>query len=402
MRIAASPSFGSLPLNRSLNQKPDSPSPGSSPAPEAPTGETRPKRGLVSRATDFGAERLLDLSYATSAVPKFIYPTVTGTPQQQAMIWEVLDSLPMHHAVRPVSIEAQASFSQGPNYLGLNRVAIGRITLNSSGYDMELPSQFKDTVTHEVGHSVDYKSGMFSMLSRQNESANSAFGKPGFVSDYAQTNASEDFAESYAVHHGREGHNHLEAVNSAKSQRVSRLDQPHLLEKLVDQEAYRETGKFIGQQFRSIPLLRSGLELARQVTIANLALMGGMESIQGVVSGNWDKAANGLLSAGAGAGLAMAPHNPWLGVAATAALGGKRGLNLAQDQETSAAQKTAATLAGAVGGTVGGFVAPLALVQAGYSVAGPIGGTVGMVVGGLLGSYAGSTLAAKAALAITQ
>jgi len=51
---------------------------------------------------------------------------------------------------------------------------------------------------------------------------------------------------------------------------------------------------------------------------------------------------------------------------------------------------------------VGGFVAPLALVQAGYSVAGPIGGTVGMVVGGLLGRYAGSTLAAKAALAITQ
>lgn len=392
MRVAVSP-------NPTPNRLPNSRLTSKSPSPEQPQ-QPQQGPGLLSLAAGFSAERLLDLSYATSAVPKFIYPTVTGTPEQQAMTWEVLNSLPMHHAVRPVSIEAQPSFSQGPNYLGLNRVAIGRITVNSSGYDMELPSQFKETVTHEVGHSVDYKAGMFSLVSRQNESTHGSFGKPGYVSDYAETNPSEDFAESYKVHHTHRGV--LEAVNEDKAAVVHKTDQASWLERFVDKPAYRETGKFIGRQFQSLPILRSGLELARQVTVANLAIVGGTEVIQGVVKGDWDRAASGLLSAGAGAGLAMAPHAPWLGVAATAALGGNRGLKMAQDQGASAAQKTAATLAGAVGGTVGGFVAPLALVQAGYSVAGPIGGTVGMVVGGLLGSYAGSTLAAKAALAITQ
>lgn len=402
MRVTASPNF--LPPNRVLNQpnasrpKGDKPAPDNQP-PQPP--EPNKTRGLLSTLGGFAGDRLLDISYATSAVPKFIYPTVTGTAEQQAMTWEVLNNLPMHHAVRPCSIESLDSFSQGPNYLGLNRMTIGRITINSSGYDMSNPVQFKETVTHEVGHSVDYKGGMFSLITRSNGSANrEVFGKPGFVSDYAETQPAEDFAESYKVHHTNRGE--LAAVSSDKAQVMRNADKAHWLERYVDKPAYRETGKFIGQQFQSIPLLRSGLELARQVTVANLAVNGGAELIQGVVKGEWDKAASGFLSAGAGASLAMAPQAPWLGVAASAALGGKRGLAIAQEAQAGAGAKAAATLAGAVGGTVGGFVAPLALVQAGYAAAGPIGGTVGMLVGGLLGSYAGSTLAAKAALAITN
>jgi hypothetical protein len=387
MRVAVSPNITPNKL------------PGSRPLAKSPSPSPQPDSGLLAPAASAAGDRLLDLSYATSALPKFIYPTVVGTPAQEAMTWEVLNSLPMHHAVRPVSIEAQASFSQGPNYLGLNRVAIGRITVNSSGYDMELPSQFKETVTHEVGHSVDYKGGIFSMVTRQNGSAHDAFGKPGFVSDYAETNPAEDFAESYKVHHTQRGL--LDAVNQDKAEVLHEADRASWLERYVDKPAFRETGKFIGRQFRSVPILRSGLELVRQVTVANLAIVGGTETIQGVVQGDWGRAANGLLSAGAGAGLAMAPHTPWLGVAATAALGGKRGLDMAQKEGVGPAQQTAAALAGAVGGTVGGFVGPLALVQAGYVVAGGLGGTIGMVVGGLMGGFVGSTLAAKASLALT-
>ena len=402
MRLAASPtprpigSFHRLPQAGLKANLPD-------PQPQQPHDSPKPqvrRPGGLATAADFAGERLLDFGYATSALPKFIYPTVTGSPEQQAMTWDVLNHLPMHEAVRPISIQPMPSFSEGPNLLGVNRIAIGRITLNSTGYDMEYPSQFKATVTHEIGHSSDYKAGMFSMLTRQNGSHNATFGHGGFVSEYAKTQPAEDFAETFEVHH--DNPNRLERINPQKAEIMRKLDQPSWLQSYVDKPAFRETGKFVGQQFQSLPILRSGLELARQMTVATLAINGGTEMIQGVVKGDWDRAASGLLSAGAGAGLAMTPHAPWLGVAATAALGGKRGLQLAQKQGATAAQKSAATLAGAVGGTVGGFVAPLALVQSGYAVAGPIGGTVGLVVGGLLGSYAGSTLAAKAALAVTK
>ena len=371
--------------------------------PEQPKSE-QPQQsegpGIFSKTLSYAGDRALDLGYAASALPKFIYPTVVGTPAQEAMTWAALDKLPMHQAVRPISIETMPSFSQGPNLLGVNRVAIGHIRINAGGYDMEFADQFNETVIHEVGHSNDYKSGMFSMLTRQNGSANPVFGKPGFVSEYAETQPAEDFAETYKVHHTRP--QELQAVNPAKAEAMRKLDQPHFLEKLVDRPAYRETGKYIAQAFHSVPIARAGIELARQVTVANLAIMGGSEAIQGVVKGDWERAAGGTLLAGAGAGMAMAPTLPWLGVAATAALGANRGLKLAQDQGATGAQKVLASTAGAIGGTVGGFVAPLALVQAGYSLAGPIGGTVGMVVGGLFGGYYGGKLAAQAALSLSK
>lgn len=363
--------------------------------PQQPQGGDGFKRSL-----EYAGERALDFGYTLSSLPKFIYPTVVGTPQQEAMTWEALNNMPMHEAVRPVSIQTLPSFKEGPNLLGVNRVAIGNIRINAGGYTMENPADFKYTVTHEVGHSNDYKSGLFSLVTRQHGSAHAPFGQPGYVSEYAQTQAPEDFAESFAEHHTNP--QRLEAISPAKAEVFKKLDQPSFLEKLVDRPAYRETGKYIAQGFHSVPLARAGLEFARQITVANLAILGGSETIQGVVSNDWERAAGGLLTSAAGASMAMAPTVPWLGVAATASLGAARGLRLAQAQGASAAQKTVASAAGAVGGTVGGFVAPLALVQAGYSLAGPIGGTVGLVVGGLFGSYYGGKLAAQAALSLTK
>ena len=374
-----------------------SPSPQGPEAPETPPPPQPPKR---ASAGEGALSRLADLGYATSAVPKFIYPTVTGTTEQQAAVWKALDSLPMQDAVRPVSIGVVPSFSQGPNYLGVNRVAVGAIRINAGGYDMTNPVQFNETVVHEVGHSADYKAGMFSMISRQNGSSNGIYGKAPHVSDYAETNPSEDFAESYKVYHTEP--RGLERVNSDKFRDMQAREQPHLLEKLVDQDSFRETGKFIGRQFQQAPILRFGLEMARQMAVANLAIGGGSEAISGITRGDGSAIASGLLNAGAGVGMALAPHHPWLGVASAAALGGQRGLQLARQQEAGAARQTLATVAGAVGGTVGGFAAPLALTHAGYSLAGPIGGTVGLLVGGLAGSHLGSKWAAQAALAVTK
>lgn len=106
MRVAVSP-------NPTPNRLPNSRLTSKSPSPEQPQ-QPQQGPGLLSLAAGFSAERLLDLSYATSAVPKFIYPTVTGTPEQQAMTWEVLNSLPMHHAVRPVLSKLSLLFPKGP------------------------------------------------------------------------------------------------------------------------------------------------------------------------------------------------------------------------------------------------------------------------------------------------
>lgn len=362
-----------------------------------PPQNTPPEPGILSLA----GERLIDLSYTAGALPKFIYPTVTGTPEQQALVWQALDNLPMHHAVRPVSIEVLPSLPKGPNLLGVNRTGVGAIQINAGGYGMTNPSEFRYTVTHEVGHSVDYRSGMFSAFSRQHPSANNPiYGKGPFVSDYAATQPPEDFAETYGEHHTRP--HALRYINSAKADHQTQLDQPTYLEKLVDRPAFRETGKFVAAQFQAAPIARMGLEIARQAMVMNLAIHGTGEFVEGVSKGNGSRAVAGLLAAGAGVGLAMAPSVPMAGLYASAALGANRGLNEARMAGASPERKALATVAGAIGGTVGGFVAPLALVQAGYSLAGPIGGTVGLVVGGTMGSWLGSKWAAQAALGATS
>lgn len=363
------------------------------------TRDPKPQSALM-HGLGVVTEKLSDFGHTVSALPKFIYPTVTGTPAQQALVWEALDSLPMHQAVLPASIEVLPSLPQGPNLLGVNRFTIGQIKINQGGWDMDQPWQFKETVIHEVGHSVDYPAGSFSLATRQNGNMERhIYGHGPYVSDYAETQPAEDFAETYKVHHTDP--DQLQRVNPTKAESMRKHDQPHFLQRLVDNEAYRETGKFIGQQFQSAPILRSGLELARQVTVINLAVTGATQTVSAIVKGQGDQAVSGLLDLGAGVTLAAAPHQPWLGVAATAALGAKRGLEMAREQGASPSRQALASGAGAVGGTLGGFVAPLALVQGGYALAGPIGGTVGLVVGGILGTQLGSNLAASAALALT-
>jgi hypothetical protein len=368
--------------------------------PKAPPSEgppRQPKRSLLAAA----GERVLDLGYTLSALPKFISPTIAGaTAEQQAWIAQSLDKLPFHHQVLPVSIEVLPSFSQGPNYLGLNRSVVGAITLNASGYDMDWKPQFQHTVVHEVGHSVDYSAGQFSWLSRTNPSARAPYGQPAFTSEYGSTQPVEDFAESYAEH--VLDPERLRRLNAQKANHQEQLSQPSLLQKWVDQPAYRETGKFIAQQFQSAPWMRMGLELTRQASVMMLATSGATQIYEGVKAKDASKISSGALQTAAGLTMGFTPALPWLGVAATGLLGAQRGLDLARAEGVSASRQVAASTAGAVGGTVGGFLAPLAAVPLGYALAGPIGGTVGLVVSGMLGGHFGATLSAKAALALTE
>ena len=358
-----------------------------------------PLKNSILQGVGRTLEGSLDLSNTLSALPKFIYPTVTGSAEQKALVFGVLDRLPMHHAVQPTSIQVVPEFAQRST-LGTNKSPFGAIKINQDGYGMTNPDDFQGTVSHEVGHSVDHRGGMFSVLTQTRPSDSAPFGSGPRVSEYAGTNPKEDFAESYQAHFQNPGQ--LQDVAPEKEAILQKLDKPGLLDQLVDRPAYRETGKWIAQQFESCPDVRTYMEVARQGSIAFLGLHGVGMVAQGLVDKSNSKVAQGILQSGASACLAATMQHPWLGLAAAASLGASRGLQVGEKAGADGARQTCAAVGGAVGGVLGGFAAPLALTQAGYSLAGPIGGAVGLVVGGVLGSQLGSRLGAKAALALTQ
>lgn len=366
--------------------------------PDAPRKGNRLEQ--VVKVLDTVTNPIFDFNHTISALPKFIYPTVSGSPEQKALIWEVLDQMPMHHAVRPTSITVVPTLPKGPNLLGQNQSVVGRIFLNESGNGMDQPLVFQSTTAHEVGHSVDHSTGIFGVLSKTRPSDAAPFGMGANVSDYAGTNPREDFAESYELH--RNNADMLRGINSDKAAALEKVDKAHFLEQLVDRPAFRETGKWIGERFESCPQARTGLEYLRQMSIVMLGASAASFVGTGAATKNGSQVAMGMLQAGAAVGLAMAPQQPWLGLAATAALGANRGIQVAQELKADGARTTAASLGGALGGMVGGFAAPLGLTQLGYSVAGPVGGTVGLVVGGVLGSQLGAKWGARAALALTS
>lgn len=344
-------------------------------------------------------EAVFDLNHTLSALPKFVYPTVTGTPEQQALVWQALDRMPMHHAVRPVSIEVVPEFPGSPGTLGNNKSPIGSIRINQAGYGMDDPANFQNTVNHEVGHSVDHSGGIFSTAAGTRPSDSAPFGSGPNVSDYAATNPKEDFAESYELH--RSDPDRLRAIHPGKAEAMEKLDQATWLERLVDRPAYRETGKWIGRQFQAFPKLRTGLELLRQGSIAALGLTGAATVGQGLLAERGSQVASGLLQAGACGALIMTPQHPWMGLVAAATLGATRGIQVAERAGADGARTVTSAMGAAAGGLIGGFVAPLALTQAGYGLAGPVGGAVGMVLGGLLGGQLGAKLGARAALKAT-
>lgn len=365
-----------------------------------PTPPQPPKKPSVGQKIfDEVALGAKNLAYAQSAVPRFVYPSVFGTAAERNLIWETLDALPMRDAVRASSITVKETLGS-ENLLGVTRPATGSIALNRTGWGMHDPTDFKYTLVHEVGHTVDFKGHTLSVISRTNESARAPWGTPPNVSEYAGTAPPEDFAESYAEH--RLDPERLQRINPDKAEALRRMDRPNFLERLVDRPAFKETGKFVGRALSIHPFVRSGLELGRQVAVLTLASEGIVGSFQGMFKGDAVATADGLLAGAAGAGLAFAHLNPMYGAGAMAALGGREGLHLALEKKASKAGTAAATFGGAVGGAIGGVAGPLGLTYAGYSVAGPIGGTVGLVVGGVLGNRLGSKLGAKAALALVD
>lgn len=326
--------------------------------------------------------------YTYKALPGFLYPSVFGTAAERDLILQTLDSLPLKDVSKVATVTMKDTLGSA-NLLGVNRPAIGSIAINRTGIGMGNPSNVVDTLTHEVGHSVDYPNKLTSLIFG-GHSSSEPFGEAPYISRYAGTQAPEDFAESYA--HYKLEPQRLESVAPEKYRALEEIDKNNFMQNLVDRPAFRETGQFIGRVLEVSPFLRWGLEFGAQISTMNLLAGGVGEISQGNVL-------RGALSAGAGASLAFSQSHPALGPAALGLLGARSGLDLANADNAGTAGKAAAMIGGGVGGAVGGVAGPLGLTYAGHALAGPVGGAIGLLVGAVAGQQLGARVGGEIGLA---
>jgi len=375
--------------------------------------------------------------YVHRALPSFLYPAVTGTAAEKALILQTLDALPLQDVSSASTIRMVPEISY-PGIRGLILGATQPATMDVQisrfgtslrqieGYAGPVPkwepsgsmnpNMVRGTLVHELGHARDMRGGFPRVIIGGASSDNGPWGSPPHVTDYATTSSKEDFAESHALYHlGKEGlkdtpkGDQIQSLSDAKREAMERLEQESFMERLVDSRPFRETGRKFGELTSAAPVLRTGLTVVASLATFSMLLNGASKVINGVSESQGHQTVEGLLCVGAGLGLALAGAHPLLGPAALALIGAERGMERAdRDAPTPGKNRAthgvaaAAAVGGAIGGVVGGTVGPLGGTLAGYAVGGPIGGVVGLLAGSILGFQLGSALGARAGIAVAR
>jgi hypothetical protein len=359
------------------------------------------------------------------ALPEIAYPTVYGaTSIEKAQIMATLDSLPLHHVsgVRSIRMVPEI-YTEKPNWVihgrasdldVTNRIQLSRKTLIT-------PDKMARTLTHEVGHTVDYESQTFGLFGER--STEEPFGRSPYVTEYAKTNHREDFAESFEEYFSDP--ENLKDKAPEKHQAVKDMSDPGFIERLVDRKEFRETGKYVAETFGGSEISRHAAQGAYVASAALQGIHGLSQWIRSSESGDSMGHASGVLNAATGLSF-MAGVNPLLGM-------GLQGANHALQGAVSKGQLSAAEVesavtfpvrplevlfgrklakiedghrpgkvlavatGGALGGATGSFIGPYLGVLGGYHVAGGLGGAVGMVAGGMLGFLAGAEVGGRIA-----
>ncbi|MDQ7824311.1 MAG: hypothetical protein RDV48_16030 [Candidatus Eremiobacteraeota bacterium] len=373
------------------------------------------------------------------AFPKFIYPSFYKmTSQEAGFVMNTLDKLPLKDVNSVTRMEILPDLQDAAG-LAYRSPADPLIQLSRS--QMDLSPHWAETVTiHETGHTKDYGTALFGLFGHES-SKSPLWGKPPYISDYAKTNHWEDFAETYANYHL-----HPETLKEQCPEKYARMEELEKLgtfDKLIDQKAFRETGKYIGQKLGGIPYLRTGVSLLSYMIGFMQIIKGVGELEQAHKSGDVQKKMDGTLNIAAGAcfasklfcvaGLAVDGAKQALDRAITkgeitaeqgnavvqstvGAIGGplaaignwirEKIFHHAPHQGEAPQQKppqegkdiTIGTLAkaasigigGAAGSLAGGIVGPYLGVMAGFSVGGPLGGVIGLLAGTMVGVYTGN------------
>lgn len=380
----------------------------------APPAEPRPGASAAPSAAVSGTDALLAAGAALRAMPRFVYPTITGaTATEKQVISEALDALPLKDATAVSTIGVvEGMGAQGIAGVAHSVLTHSRILLERS--ELAIPGWNKEVTTHEVGHTVDMREGIGPLLSA---SSRGGFGRPPFVSDYASTNRMEDFAESYVRY--RTDPTGLKDFSAGKHEVIDRISQPGLGERLVDRPAVREAGRRIGDALGKVPHLRTALELAGGL-LAPLQVHRGAEQLeQGYAENDATRKFQGKLTLAQGA-LLLVPGGAPLAVGAAAAhlvLASQvqAGMDPARANEVS--NKVLAVALGPVGmigsalagelgkagvdldggtaevqaaGTQGSFLRGLLWTVGGMGVGSVAGAAVGTALGGVPGAILGS------------
>jgi hypothetical protein len=408
-------------------------------APQSTPGEandpapTTPRDGVGARigaALGKGLEAVTTGAAVLEAFPKFIYPSVLdATAAERAVITSTLDQLPLHHVGEVSTISMVPNIPSGkPGWVTFGTAKDYGLTsrINLSRKTLTTPEAMVDTLIHEVGHTTDFAQKPFRVGPYPSD--NGPYGKGPHVTDYAETNHFEDYAETYQEYHQRP--ENLEKVNPEKYADQVENNQPNLLEKLVDRKEFRETGKFLGD-------LMGPNKPTRHLVDSAIKLSGGVHALHGIEqwvasgsNGNGLQHAQGILSTASGL-VMLSGVAPLAGVglqAASVALGQsvKRGELSPQEVESTIAlpvrplemmlgrkpqrigedhrpgKVLAVATGGAIGGTVGALAGPYLGVLGGYHLAGAVGGAVGLVAGGTLGFLGGTALGGRAGAKLAE
>ncbi len=357
------------------------------------------------------------------AFPGFISPSIHGaTPLEQQQVTKILDGLPLHHVSQIDTVSMVPEIPSGkPGWVTFGTAwdypASSEIRLSQK--ELTTYDKMADTLIHEVGHTTDYSHRPFRL--GPISSSHAPYGEGARVTEYAGTNSKEDYAESYQEYHQRP--ENLREVNEAKYEDQKRSNTPSFLERLVDREEFRETGKTIGELLGPNKTTRHVLESAGAAAGLLQVGHGLTQWVDSASSGDGLQHASGILNTVSGA-LAFTGVAPLAAVgvqAANQALTGavKRGdLSGAEVESTIAlgvrpieaafgraaspiqeehrpGKVLAVAAGGALGGTVGSLAGPYLGVLAGYHIAGGIGGAIGLVAGGALGFLGGTELGGR-------
>jgi len=228
------------------------------------------------------------------ALPEIVYPTIYGaTGAEKEQILGVLDSLPFKHVSGVRSVRMVDSIhTHKPNWIVRGRASdldvSNRIQLSRNA--LSDPAQFERTLTHEVGHTVDYESQRFRLWGER--STREPFGESPHISDYAKTNHREDFAESFEEYFADP--EKLKEAAPEKYEVIKDMSEPNLLERILDREEFRETGKYMGEVFGQS-------ETSRHVAQGAFHLSGALQGLYG--AGQWIRSAQTGDSLGHAAGV---------------------------------------------------------------------------------------------------
>lgn len=396
------------------------------PARLVPKSEAKAVSASVDK-TELLSEAAVDAYRSLQALPAFLYPSVTGTAAEKALVFATLDRLPMHDVSTMPAIRMLdnlnflnkggdgtilgATFGSGDMLLSRTDAYGGRMSNDLTRY----------VIVHEAGHAHDFggKGVLQALLLRKSNDA--PWGKGPFPTSYAESAPAEDFAEGHAFYHLRPDElarvqdemggrtTNFQEFSPEKHRAMAQSEEPGLLGQIVEGKAFRETGRLVGELTSNHvgAALHTGFGLLGSFSAFTMAANGGEELFSSFVKKDAAMAVRGGLSLAAGVALATAGVNPLCGPAALALLGARRGLDTADrlaETQPHAAQgsKTAAAIGGALGGAIGGVAGPLGGTLAGYAVGGPVGGVIGLVAGSLVGLRGGSELGARAGLALTR